>query len=138
MSTARWTVFSAAVEPFLTGLILLISPSLFGWLVLGNEFSKAGVALGRLAGIVLVSLAVACWPPPGSKSTSLSTLRALLIYNLLATLYLVYLGIEQRVGGILLWPAAVLHATLLLLTIRVWLNARQGVTSDAVGNSRTS
>jgi hypothetical protein len=46
----RWIVVVAAVEPAAVGLVLILSPSLFGWLILGAELSEAGQALGRLTG----------------------------------------------------------------------------------------
>ena len=34
MKTVKWVFLAAAVEPAATGLILLMGPSLFSWLVL--------------------------------------------------------------------------------------------------------
>jgi hypothetical protein len=45
----------------------------------------------------------------------------LLIYNLLVTLYLLYLGIGGKLVGVLLWPAVALHAMLAILIVRSWL-----------------
>ena len=41
-----------------TGLVLIIRPSLFVWLLFAAELSEAGQALGRLAGFALLALAV--------------------------------------------------------------------------------
>ena len=38
----RWIVVVAAVEAAATSLILILSPSLFGWLILGAQLSEAG------------------------------------------------------------------------------------------------
>jgi hypothetical protein len=46
----------------------------------------------------------------------------MLTYNVLATLYLLYLGIRGEWVGILLWPAVVLHAVLILLLARAWFH----------------
>jgi hypothetical protein len=105
----RWATTAAAVEAAATGLILLISPVLFGRFVLGAELSDPGQALGRLTGIVLLGLALTSWPSPSLRSVT----QAMLAYNLLATIYLCYLGIAGRTVGVLLWPAVALH---LLLT----------------------
>ena len=121
MNTVRWVILAAAVEPAVTGLILIISPSLFAWLVLGGELSEPGQVLGRLAGIVLLSLALACWPAPPAASYPASSIRALFIYNLLATIYLTYVGVSHAATGILLWPAVALHVILTILVVRVWL-----------------
>jgi hypothetical protein len=113
MSTVKWPVLIAAVEAGATGLVLMISPALFGRLIFGAELSEAGQALGRLAGIALVGFALASWSVPAAASQSAE--RALLIYNLLATLYLGYLGLAGQLVGMLLWPAVALHAVLLIL-----------------------
>jgi hypothetical protein len=39
----------------------------------------------------------------------------MLIYNLVATVYLAYLGIAGTLVGVLLWPAVVLHLLLAAL-----------------------
>ena len=113
----RWVTTAAAVEAAATGLILLLSPELFGRLVLGGELAEPGPALGRLAGIALLGFALTSWPDPSARSV----IRAMLAYNLLATIYLCYLGIVGKSVGVLLWPAVVLHLllTVLLATERV-------------------
>jgi hypothetical protein len=50
---------AAAIEA-ITGLFLIISPSLLVWLLLGAELSSPGQALGRVAGFALLALACAC------------------------------------------------------------------------------
>jgi hypothetical protein len=80
----RWVRIGAAVEAAATGLILLLSPVLFGRLVLGDELSEPGQALGRLGGIALLGFALTSWPDPSARSVA----RAMLVYNLLATIYL--------------------------------------------------
>jgi hypothetical protein len=116
-----WTV-AAAVE-VATGLVLIIRPSLAGWLLFGAELSDAGQALGRLAGFALLALALAYWPVLGAERRS--AVRALLILSLFTTIYLVYLGVRGEPVGILLWPAAALHAALTVLLVRGWLNRSQ-------------
>jgi hypothetical protein len=91
----RWPTTAAAVEAAATGLILLISPVLFGRLVLGAELSDPGQALGRLTGIVLLGFALTSWPSHSLRSVT----RAMLAYNLLATIYLRYLGIAGTTEG---------------------------------------
>jgi hypothetical protein len=50
-----------------------------------------------------------------------SSVRALLIYNVRAAIYLIYLGIGAQLTGILLWPAAALHAIFSIFLGRAWL-----------------
>jgi hypothetical protein len=106
----RWVTTAAAIEIAATGLILLVGPVLFGWLILGAELSEPGQALGRLTGIALLGFALTSWPDPSAGSVA----RAMLAYNLLATIYLGYLGIIGKSVGLLLWPAVALH---LLFTV---------------------
>ena len=101
----KWVTTAAAVETAATGLILFLSPALFGRLILGAELSEPAQALGRLTGIALLGFALTSWPDPSARSVT----RAMLIYNLLATLYLGYLEIEGTSVGMLLWPAVALH-----------------------------
>jgi hypothetical protein len=110
----------AAVLEAATGLALIIHPSLLSHLLLGEGVSGAGMALGRVAGFALLGLGLACWPGLESAGANTPALRALLTYNLLATLYLFYLGIGGRLVGTLLWPAVVIHAVLTLLLARAW------------------
>ena len=106
--------FSAVIEA-LTGLVLMVQPSLLARLLLGAELSQPGQAVGRVAGFALLSLAWACWPRRGSANSSDAGPAALLIYNLLTALFLAYLGIGGGLAGILLWPAVLLHAVLSIL-----------------------
>lgn len=117
----KWALPAAAVEAAATGLILFVRPQVFAWLVFGAEFSESGNALGRLTAIAMLGLVLATWPKPAATASSI---RALLIYNLLATLYLVYVGIGGQLTGILLWPAVALHAIFSILLGRIWLAAR--------------
>jgi hypothetical protein len=59
-------------------------------------------------------------PARAAEIQSISAVRALLIYNLLATIYLLYLGVGGKLVGMLLWPAVALHAILMFLVTRVW------------------
>ena len=110
----------AAVIEAATGVALMIYPPLVTRLLLGDEVSGAGEALGRVAGFALLSLGLACWPGVDSAGANTPALRALLTYNLLATLYLAYLGIGGGLVGSLLWPAVALHAVLTFLLARAW------------------
>lgn len=107
---------SAAIEG-ITGLVLIIDPVLLSRLLLGADLSGAGEAVGRLAGFALFALAVACWPKaqPVLKSAS----RALFAYNALAAILFLYLGARGEWVGVLLWPAAALHAVFAILFARL-------------------
>ena len=107
-----------------TGLALIIHPPLVTQLLLGDGVSGAGLALGRVGGFALFALGLACWPGFASAGgNNTAALRALLTYNLLATLYLAYLWIGGEWVDKLLWPAVALHAFLTLFLARVWFGA---------------
>ena len=93
-----------------TGLALLAVPAVVVRLLLGGEISDAGISLGRVAGLALLSLGVACWPGRADAGNKASALRAMLIYNGSTTLFLFYLGVGGEATGPLLWPVVVLHA----------------------------
>jgi hypothetical protein len=118
--SSRWIAVAAAVEVG-TALVLLIRPTIFVRLLFGAALPGAGQALSRLAGIALIALALACWPREKASSEANSALPALLVFSLLAALYLVYVGIRGELVGVLLWPAAATHAGLAILLARAWL-----------------
>jgi len=103
---------SAALEAA-TGLALIASPGFVIRLLIGAQLSGAGVAVGRLGGMGLLSLGLASWPSKSSPTAPATT--ALFIYNLLSSVYLGYLGGSGDFAGILLWPACFLHGLLMLL-----------------------
>jgi len=130
VNTVRWIVLIAVVQAAVTGLVLIISPPLFAKLVFGAQFSEAGQALGRLTGIALLGFVLASWPAAAVASPSAWAVRALAIYNLLAAVYLLYLGIGGQLVGILLWPAVALHAFFAIVVGRAWLGSAQQVAPE--------
>jgi hypothetical protein len=109
----------AAVGEVSTGLALLIVPGLVGRLLLGEELTGIAIPVARVAGIALVGLGIACWP---------GTPRAgMLTYSAGVTLYLAYLGFAVGLGGILLWPAVILHGILTILLGRAFTNDQKTI-----------
>ena len=108
-------LFFAAVGEAATGLALLIVPSLVGHLLLGAELTGVALTVARVAGIALIALGVACWPGP--------PLVGMLIYSVVVTLYLAYVGFAGGLAGMLLWPAVVLHA--ILAALLTWASMRE-------------
>jgi hypothetical protein len=102
----------AAVVEAVTGLALMVAPSLVGRLLFGAEGTGVAIPVARVLGIALIALGVACWPGPA--------LLGMLTYGALATAYLLYLAFGGEWVGPLLWPAVVLHAALTLLLARAW------------------
>ncbi|PYL43884.1 MAG: hypothetical protein DMF42_02675 [Verrucomicrobia bacterium] len=70
-----------------------------------------------MTGCGLLLIGVACWP---RVEANLLRLLAMLIYNVLATVYLGYLRFGSESVGKLLLPAFAVHAALATLFIGVW------------------
>lgn len=98
-----------------TGVVVLIAPGLVAQLLFGVEVSGVGIAFGRLLGVALIAVAIACWP--GKAGATPSAVHAMLGYNLLAAIYLAYVAAAWRPTGMLLWPAIVEHALVGLLLV---------------------
>ena len=113
----------AAVCEAATGMALLIVPSLVGRLLLGADLSGVSIPVARVTGIALIALSIACWP-------GLTALCGMLTYSALATAFFIYLGIRGHWVGLLLWPAAVLHAVLAIFLGRAWLMRPKTVGRD--------
>jgi hypothetical protein len=99
-----------------TGIALIANPDLVARLLLGDGLSGAGVAVGRLCGVGLLSLGLACWP--NREEVTAQPLRALFAYNLLAGLYLGYLRFGGSFAGTVLVLASGLHVLLALVLAR--------------------
>jgi hypothetical protein len=52
----------AAGTEVVTGLVLVVDPSLFTRLVFGGDLTGPGRALARLGAAALFALSAACWP----------------------------------------------------------------------------
>jgi hypothetical protein len=116
----KWVLIFAAIAEAITGLALLIAPSLVGQLLLGEQFTGVAIPVARVAGIALIALGIACWPGP--------PLVGMLIYIASVALYLAYLGFAEGLTGVLLWPAVALHAILTALLTR-HANATRGASN---------
>ena len=116
-------IFSSSLE-FVTGLALILVPSLVASVLLSAALTPGGEAVGRVGGFALVSSAIACWPRGEADYTQ--SVRALFVYNLLAASYLGYVRIGGEFSSFLLFPASALHGVLALLFAR---RAYESVTS---------
>jgi hypothetical protein len=121
----RPLAWAAALE-VAVGLSLVIVPSLLPRLLFGEGIVGAAAAMGRMAGLGLFSLGIACWPPRDERNGRAAAYRALIAYNVLVTLLLVVLGIGRRWVGLLLWPSVVLHIVLAVLLIAGWTRESRG------------
>ena len=118
---------ASAIVEVVTGLALLVAPTLVVGLLVGDGVSPIGVAVARVLGIGLLSLGVAGWESPG-QDTRLAPRAGLCLYNVGAAIMFVILGTYGGMNGILLWPAAVLHAVIGALMLWVILVPSQKAT----------
>ncbi|WP_378946161.1 hypothetical protein [Mesorhizobium sp. ANAO-SY3R2] len=118
-----WLLAIAALVEAVTGIALIAIPDAVVQLLLGQGLTGTGLAVGRLTGIALLALGIGAWVgrlEDGRTATS----AAMLVYNVLAAIYLLYLGLDGALVGKLLWPAVAIHAVLGLLFVRAWFSQR--------------
>jgi hypothetical protein len=119
----RWLGLSAIIEAA-TGLALMIDPPVVTQLLLGADVSGVAIALGQMVGLGLLSLGLACWLGRNGADNFVAAFWAMLTYNLIVALYLLYLGISGEWVGRLLWPAVALHTVVTVLLARAWFGER--------------
>ena len=115
--TTKLLLAVAATFETVTGIVLIVAPNIVR-LLLGTDISSAVLVIARMVGIGLLLLGVACWP---RVEGTIPRLRAMLIYNLLATAGLGYLRVSSQSVGKLLLPAVAVHAVLAILFVGAWL-----------------
>ena len=106
-------------------------------LLLGGELLGAGVPLGRVAGVALLSLGFACWLASFDieSCAARGIVSAMALYNLSVVLILGAVGIQSQPIGIALWPAVILHAAMAVwCVVCLWRSPRNNLTI----NSRTN
>ena len=134
----RLLILVCAVLETGTGLALLVVPRFVVRLLLGAQLLGAGVATSRLCGVALVSFGLACWPEweaaPGRVDRR--AVRALLVYNASATVYLASLMALDGYRGLLLVPAIVIHAVLAGLLARTVMGRRRGLSIETAKPER--
>ena len=114
-------IAAAAGLEVVTGAGLVLAPSLLAGLLFGSEMNAAGDLVARISGLVMLFLALGCWPRT-FKGEDRQTLTPLLALSLLAAVFLIYVGIRRVNVGQLLWPAAAAHLIIAILLARTWVN----------------
>ena len=109
----RFLTLTAIIEAA-TGLGLIAVPTLVVRLLLGAEISGASIPLGRVAGVALLALGVACWfaSYEVQNRAARGLAYAMMLYNVGIILILGAAGLQSRPVGIALWPAVTLHAAM--------------------------
>ena len=114
-----------------TGLGLIAVPAIVVRLLLGAEISGASIPLGRVAGVALLALGVACWLASYDEQSCAARglVSAMVLYNIGATLILALAGIGSGFVGIALWPAVILHAAMAVWCVGCLRRSPQNVTN---------
>jgi hypothetical protein len=109
----RLLKFTAIIEAA-TGLGLAAVPAAVVRLLLGAEISGASIPLGRVAGVALLALGVACWLArhDAQSCAARGLVSAMVLYNLGSVVILGAAGLQSQPVGIALWPAVILHAAM--------------------------
>ncbi len=84
----------AAVAEVVTGMVLLVVPSLVVNLLFGAGIADIGVVTSRFAGLALIAMGVACWPFGASRRA----LYGMFTYSSLATLGLSFTSLSAANG----------------------------------------
>ena len=80
-------------------------------LLLAATPEGVGRPLGRLTGIALITLGIASLPSRIAGSHR-RAVQGLLAYNVGVAILLAWVGVATTLRGVLLWPAALLHAVI--------------------------
>ena len=123
----RFLAVTAAIEAA-AGLGLVALPDVVVKLLLGADISGAAVPLGRVAGVALLALGLACWLARGHAASALTTASAMLLYNCGVAAVLGMAGVSGMTG-VLLWPAIALHAVMAVWSLMM---RQRGVSSASI------
>jgi hypothetical protein len=97
-----------------TGLALAIVPSFVVSILLGTSLTDiSAILIARLAGVALITIAIACWLSR-SNTQSAVIVKTMLVYNVFSIVLLVYAVLAEQISGPGLWPAVLLHFGLLV------------------------
>lgn len=110
----RLLIATAIIETG-AGLALLCLPASAALLLFGTPLdTPPALSVARLGGLGLLTLGVACWlarDAPHDPAAQILA-RAMVVYNAGAATLFAYAAIGLGLQGVLLWPAAALHAVM--------------------------
>jgi hypothetical protein len=104
----RLALRGSAIVELATGLALLAVPSAVLRALIGSPADSPTALVARMLGAALFALGIAGWMIGAASERGLTL--AFVSYNVFATAILVLGGLAGSADGILLWPAAALHA----------------------------
>jgi len=107
-----------------TGLALAAMPSFVVSILLGTSLTDiSAILIARLAGVALITIAIACWLSR-SNTQSAVIVKAMLAYNVFSIVLLVYAVLVEQISGPGLWPAVLLHFGLLVWCLSLLRQSR--------------
>ena len=126
----RLLTLTALIETA-TGLGLILMPLVVVRLLLGSELLGAGISLGRLTGVALLTLGIVCWLASSDTQSCAARgiVTAMTLYHIGAVLILACAGLQLPAVGIGLWPAVILHAAMAVWCVTTLLQ-KQGRASQ--------
>jgi hypothetical protein len=104
-------VVTAAWLEIVAGATLLTVPNVVCRLLFAATPEGVGMPIGRLAGVALVALGIACLPLRVIEPLPGAVL-GLLTYNIGVAILLARVGVTTTLRGAILWPAVILHAVI--------------------------
>ena len=112
--TQRMLLAIAAVVETLAGLGLILMPDAMIQLLLGGRTDDVGLMIGRVTGVGMLALGVACW---GARADSGSaaragTVAAIALYNAGAGGLLVLFAVTGQASGLVVWSVGLFHLAL--------------------------
>lgn len=107
-----------SVVEALAGIFFLLAPATFISLLLGTSVVDPGsLIVARLAGIALIAMAFACWLSRVDLQSTVMV-KTMVMYNIGCVLLLTYAVLYERISGQGLWPAVLVHLTMLVWGVR--------------------
>jgi hypothetical protein len=103
-------MFAAVLEGF-AGTVLILAPGVVIALLFGAQPDASSSMIGRLAGVALLSLGVACWSARADEAGTArsGTVRGITLYNAGAGLLLLDVAMSWSRAGVVTWIAGILH-----------------------------
>lgn len=109
--------FTSIIESA-TGLTLLVLPSFLIKILFASTLdTPITVTVARVAGVAILALGIACWfaRNEGQNPAARGLVIAMLLYNTVIALVLIYAALGLSLLGLGLWPVVLLH-----MTMSVW------------------
>ena len=116
----RTVLLVAAWFEIIVGVSFVLALNAQSQLLFRETLEGPGAAFGRLSGLALIALGVACLP---SRVEETRQVRVLLFYNIGASILFAWIGVTTTSWGVVLWPVVILHA---VLAIVLALSLRRG------------